>query len=226
MIIQGHQTDLAVHAAEIIASRARDNVLKKGQATIGVVGGRSVAEIFKKLKNEDFPISRCHILLLDERLVPPSDPESNFKLASEALGPAANKCLHSFCSNPVQPQQNLQAYNEILRTYGNQIDIVLVSSGEDGHIASLFPGHKALTASKPEFVLLDDAPKPPPARMTATPALISTSQTGLILFFGTGKQDALAKFFDPAVETRTCPAKLISSIPENFLLTDLNITHS
>jgi len=226
MIIQGPKGELTDRATSIIATHLRAIVAKRGQAIIGVVGGRSVADIFRQLGQQDLPWAQVYFLLLDERLVPPNHHESNYRLVREALGPHASANFASFCTDPINPRGNLSSYNELLARLGGTIDIALVSGGEDGHIASLFPLRGELKHSKPEFILVTDAPKPPPDRMSASPVLISKASVGLLLLIGASKQQALANFLDQKTTVEECPAKLIAQLPENYLLTDLNLTTS
>ena len=54
-------------------------------ATLAVSGGTSPAWMFERLGASDLPWHRIHLFFVDERVVPPSDPASNFKLANEHL---------------------------------------------------------------------------------------------------------------------------------------------
>jgi 6-phosphogluconolactonase len=72
------------------------------------------------------------------------------------------------------------------------LDIVLLGIGEDGHTASLFPGHPALNASG-LTVGIRDSPKPPPQRVTLTLNALQSARRVIILATGAGKADAVAK---------------------------------
>ena len=72
------------------------------------------------------------------------------------------------------------------------LDVVVLGVGEDGHTASLFPGHPALEA--PGLAVgIRDSPKPPPQRVTLTLNALRTARRVIILATGAGKADAVAK---------------------------------
>jgi 6-phosphogluconolactonase len=223
MIVQADAVQITKEVAAIMTEAAKRFIEMNGRVVIGIVGGRSVAPIYAMFGQASLSWPQVHILLLDERLVPPDHPDSNFRLAFEALGSPAASRLVSFCTDSVNPKKNLQNYNEYLAGLGGRIDIILVSSGEDGHIASLFPGHPGLAQKQQGFILIADAPKPPPERMSAGIALLHQARLGLILFMGPAKKTALAHFFDTAQQEHDCPAKIIATLPTFHVFTDLQI---
>ncbi len=155
-------------AAEII-SRSISRMLKKQKIVVfGIVGGKSVSGIFKRLKTANISWQRTHIFMLDERIVPLDDPLSNFKLAEEhfisdllinkRLSP---ENLHPFAINISKPGSAISDYEATLQSYGGVHDIVLLSSGEDGHIAGLYPKHHSVRDQSPSYIIFDDSPNPP-----------------------------------------------------------------
>jgi 6-phosphogluconolactonase len=72
-------------------------------------------------------------------------------------------------------------------------DLVLLGLGEDGHTASLFPGHDwGIHADSPDVLAVTDAPKPPPERVSLSAHRLSNAQQVLFLVEGAGKRDAVA----------------------------------
>lgn len=226
MILRGKRAQLDAKAAWILAEAIQTLQKTKSMVIVAVPGGRSVHGILQKLAEDDLDWHRVHLFMVDERLVPIDHPDSNFRLVAESLGervPAAS--LHPFIYDAAAEDNGVGKYERQLAQLGGRFDVVLVSSGEDGHIASIFPNQQSpvVDAGARKFVLLDDAPKPPLRRMSATPALIATAQVGLLLFFGAGKRQALTNFLNPKLSVSECPAKLIRTLPEHYILTDLEV---
>ena len=224
MIIKGEREKLIKKAASLISERALQLLKSKQHVVIAVPGGSSVAAVYRELSELKMPWNQIHLFLVDERLVPADHPESNVKLIRENMGTGLpSQLIHPFDSSLQSAEQALVKYQKELDLCGGKLDIVLLSSGEDGHIASLFPRHPLLYEMQKRFCLLDDSPKPPPERMTASPGLIETADTGILLFFGKGKAQALQRYFDPQLSCIDCPAKIITKIPHYYLLTDQEV---
>jgi 6-phosphogluconolactonase len=75
----------------------------------------------------------------------------------------------------------------------DRIDVVLSGVGEDGHIASLFPGRSELLQGDDEAAALPvrDSPKPPPERVTLTLPVLNRADHSWLLAVGEGKAEAL-----------------------------------
>lgn len=220
--------ELESRAGDIISQSA--NGLLKGQKTVvlGIPGGRSVSGIFRRLRGKSIPWGKIHVFMVDERLVPLDDPQSNFKLAREHLIdelltrgilPSAN--VHPFVVDESRPDFGLSNYlNELLR-HGGIYDIVLLSSGEDGHVAALYPEHHSINDESRAYIVFHDSPKPPKDRMSISRKLLTKSRIAILLFEGEIKRAAYAKFQDKLTDFKLCPAKLVLSIRDSYVLTDL-----
>jgi 6-phosphogluconolactonase len=219
--------ELAEAAAAALA-RSVDRVLEqRDRCVLGVPGGRSAGAVFTALRDRPVPWERVHVFMADERLVPIESPDSNFSVVGAALIdplraagrlPAGN--VHPFVTDPAQPDGGVAAYSRLLARHGGRYDVVLLSAGEDGHVASLFPRHRLLEAKSPH-VLVEDAPKPPPRRMSMSLALLRTAAAGVLVFAGEGKRMAYRAFSDPAAEVAACPAVAVKGLSEAYVLTDL-----
>jgi 6-phosphogluconolactonase len=81
-------------------------------------------------------------------------------------------------------------------------DVVLLGMGEDGHTASLFPGHDWGDApGSPDVLAVHDAPKPPPERVSLSAARLSRSAKVWFVVTGSGKCDALLRWKTGAMLT-------------------------
>jgi 6-phosphogluconolactonase len=136
---------LAAHAARWLAKLAN---AKAGPFTVALSGGSTPRLMYEKLAGEDFPWERTHWFWGDERFVPPDDPQSNYRMAREAMlwrAPAAN--IHPIPTIGVAPEEAAAQYERELRAFQTQdplFDVTLLGLGADGHTASLFPGSPAL----------------------------------------------------------------------------------
>lgn len=205
----------------------RQALSERGAVNLAVVGGRSVALIFDALRDEDVDWSRVHLFLADERLVPDDHAESNFRLLRDHLvaplvrsGRMAPGNAHPFPFDPGSPDFGTAAYGRVLEEHGSRFDIVLLSAGEDGHVASLFPHHGAVAGKELGFLVLHDAPKPPPGRMTASVPLLLSASRAILVFAGESKRDAYEMFRSPG-STQECPARLVHAIAEACVFTAL-----
>jgi len=221
MIIEGNRQTLEQRAARLLAEGLNQRLGTRPQASFGVVGGRSVGGILELLGRQQVEWGRVHLFMADERLVALDHPDSNYRLVhprvSSYMVPGN---LHPFVCRPGEERSALRGYREELERAGGRLDAVLLSSGEDGHIASLFPEHETVDSPEDFFITTSTAPKPPPLRMSAAPKLLAGASTAVLLFFGAGKQQALIDFMDDAVPLRRCPAKIVKAIDRHFILTD------
>jgi 6-phosphogluconolactonase len=156
-------------------------------ASSGVLaGGRTPLPLYRALRGLRF---RTTLVLSDERWLPPGDPGTNLAQVAEALGPQADHLLpFSLGLPPEEAQKRMEAGLEGLLPLG----FALLGVGEDGHTASLFPGHPALES--PRLVeVVQDSPKPPPLRLTLTPKALATAEEVLFLALGGAKREAVRR---------------------------------
>ena len=100
-------------------------------------------------------------------------------------------------------------------------DIVFVSAGEDGHIASLYPNHSSISDSSDHYIFVDNSPKPPAKRMSASKNMILRSKIGIVLFYGGIKKEAYLNLLNKELDYTNCPAKLISELSESYIITNI-----
>lgn len=228
-IVEKDQDRLLLRAAEHLCEKLREALAAKKQVNLAVPGGRNVAKIFQKMQGEDIDWQRVHFFIIDERLVPIDHPDSNYKLLLDHfIDPLARanrippNNAHPFILDASSRDRGAKRYEEVLAKHGFRYDIILLSSGEDGHVGALYPNHHSIANKHHGFIVMDNSPKPPPERMTSSLSLMQTADIALILFVGEAKREAYAKFNNAALVVADCPAKLVLTLNDATVFTDLN----
>lgn len=213
--------ELARAAAALFAERAAGAVSARGRFTAALSGGRTPEAYYALLAKAPFasqiPWDRVYLFWGDERCVPPSHKESNFRLARERLLdhvsiPPAN--VHRI-RGEMDPVEAAALYEGELREFFGQhgetcpaFDFVLLGLGEDGHTASLFPGSPAIRESlrqvSAQFV---DAHKG--WRITLTPPAINAARLAAFVVAGKGKAAAVRDVLKGPFRPGTLPAQAI-----------------
>lgn len=83
-------------------------------------------------------------------------------------------------------------------------DLILLGAGPDGHTASLFPGHGLLREDGAWVAAIEDAPKPPPRRITLTLPVLTHANHVVFVATGEGKREMLKKVFEMPEEGLPC----------------------
>jgi len=178
--------DVAVTAATEIASLIAD-----GARTLVLAGGNTPRRCYELLSNLDVEWGRVTVLFGDERCVRPDHPDSNYRMAREALlDRVAPATVHRMPAE-LGPDEAAGLYSHVVASLA-PLDIVVLGIGEDGHTASLFPGHPDLQA-KGWVIGIRDSPKPPPQRVTLTVSTLRGARRVLSRATGAGKGGAVAK---------------------------------
>lgn len=187
--------DYAAAAADEIA-RAIEKVTEGGgRCRVALAGGGTPRPIYEKLAAP--PLAgridwdRVEILWGDERCVPPDDPQSNYRMARQALVdhvavPAAQ--VHRI-EGERPPAEAARAYAEVLGEA--PIDVLLLGMGGDGHTASLFPDTPEPPADAP--VVATHSPAGPRDRVSLSFSAINRSAAVFFLVAGAGKAERLAE---------------------------------
>jgi 6-phosphogluconolactonase len=214
--------------ADLFVQKIQGLLQKQKQINIAICGGRSVSGIFSALKNKRIQWKKIHIFMVDERLVPITDRESNYKLARDSFideliqkKMLLEENMHPFIYTPNTPDLGIQAYAELLERQGGIFDIALISSGEDGHIGALYPKHHSIKDKSEFFIAMHDSPKPPKDRMSMSKALFLKSKIVIALFLGDEKKAALEKCRTSTTKYDDCPVKLIEEIADGYIITDI-----
>ncbi len=156
-----------------------------------LTGGTTPRQMYGLLAGMPVEWGRVTLLFGDERCVPPNDPESNYRMAREALLSRVDAGAVLRIPGELGAEAAAAIYDAAVGRM-QPLDLVLLGIGEDGHCASLFPGHPALSATG-WAVAVHDAPKPPPDRVSLTLGCLRNARRVIFLVTGAGKADAFRK---------------------------------
>jgi 6-phosphogluconolactonase len=129
----------------------------------------------------------------DERCLPVDDPARNSRMAGEAWLDHVFIPTVQFHAIPAElgAVRAAQLYGKTIHAVG-EFDLVFLRLGEEGHTASLFPGHEWGTAPQsPDALAVFDSPKPPPQRVSLSAARLSRAWQVLFLVSGEAKHKAV-----------------------------------
>ncbi|KAI9384176.1 hypothetical protein POPTR_012G020100v4 [Populus trichocarpa] len=151
--------------------------------------------------------SKWHVFWVDERLVPKDHPDSNYKLAFDgflSMGAVDDykTCLKHLVHTGVIEKSSVSGFPKF--------DLMLISMGPDGHVASLFPGHSLLKENQKWVTHITDSPKPPPKRSTFTFPVINSSSYIALLVCGAGKADVLQSAVGNGKNSDMLPVQTVS----------------
>jgi 6-phosphogluconolactonase len=183
---------LAREGADWVARALRESVAGGRRASLALSGGSTPGPVYRELAKQDVPWEQVDFYFVDERFVPPDHPESNYLLAEEALFKPLGVPPHRVFRMQGERVDREQAARDYERQLPAVLDVVVLGMGEDGHTASLFPGHTALQ-EKERRVLVVVGPKPPPWRMTLTLPVLRSARKVLGLVSGAGKRDMVRR---------------------------------
>lgn len=192
---------------EVAATLVSEALRRVGPgARLGIPGGSALG-VLRLVREALAPElwSSLRLTWVDERLVPVNDAASN---RGDALrGAALLKTQPVALELPlVLDGENAgkaveRVTAQFVRDFDGALDVALLGLGEDGHIASLFPGHVAL-GSDASVIAITDSPKPPSGRVTLSMAVLARAGLErIIVAMGSGKRDALSRLLagDPTI---------------------------
>ncbi|XP_054796280.1 probable 6-phosphogluconolactonase 4, chloroplastic [Prosopis cineraria] len=221
---------LAVSLANYIADLSNKFTKEKGSFTVVLSGGTLIDNIRKLVEPplvNSIDWSKWHVFWLDERVVPKTHEDSNYKLAYDG-----------FLSKVPIPSGNVYAINDTLPAEGAaddyeaclrrlvesnvlavssssgfpKFDLMLLGMGPDGHVASLFPGHPLVRENQRWVTFIKDSPKPPPERITFTFPVINSSDyiAMVVTSTGAGEEHAVHTALRATENSDKLPVELVS----------------
>jgi 6-phosphogluconolactonase len=221
---------IARRAAQKFVEAAAAAVIEKGSFSVALAGGSTPKALYALLVNDpslraQVPWDKMQVFFGDERHVGPRDPDSNFRMATEAMiskSPLKPAQVTRIKGEYPDAKQAAREYEQAIRSHFKlpggkfpRFDLVLLGMGSEGHTLSLFPGTKALHEKKRIAVsnwvgkLLSD-------RITLTAPAINHAARVIFMVTGADKAPALTAVLERVYEPDQLPAQLIQ--PENGTL--------
>lgn len=209
----------AAYATECYNAAISDH----GYFAVALSGGSTPRALFELLavpeNAQHIGWSKVHVFWGDERTVPPDHPDSNYRMAKEALLdfvalPASN--VHRI-SGELEPVRAAAEYEQTLRSFfakragKTRFDLILLGMGDDGHTASLFPDTEALNETE-RLVVANHVPKLDTWRITLTAPIINAAAHVAFLVAGAGKAAVLKRVLQGPRQPHKLPSQLIQPV--------------
>lgn len=219
---------LLTHLVDVQSHRSPVHVVLTG----GTVGIATLAAVAASPVRDAVDWSGVHLWWGDERFLADGDPDRNETQARgaliDALGdalPAANVHAMPARSDDVPtPEASAEAYAAELAAAGSPaFDVLMLGMGPDGHVASLFPGHEALTVTGRPTIGVHGSPKPPPERVSLTYDAIRGAREVWVVAAGSEKAAAVASALRGA-PVETTPAAGALGTERTLWLVDVAAT--
>jgi 6-phosphogluconolactonase len=222
MSVRWHALPDATAAAEACAHHVT-NLLEEvlsGQefVTFAVSGGSTPKVLFEKLATAKIRWNHVHLFWVDERMVPPTDPASNYKLADDYLIKPAHipqRQVHRICGEMAPKAAAARYVEEIREFFGLEegemprFDVVHRGMGPDAHSASLFPG-EPLIDDREGIAAAVFVPKFNQWRVTLLPGALLAAKHNVFLVTGADKAEAVRAVFKEEYDPKQYPAQIAS----------------
>ena len=188
--------------ADDLIRAAADTILQRASAadavSIGLSGGNTPKPLYKLLgispQRETLAKTRVTWVVVDERCVPITDPQSNAGMIEQTLFANGMSRSHQFLRYRTEfddPARSAVEFERVWRDLSlNQLDVIILGFGEDGHTASLFPGTPVVNindrVAHEVFV-----PRLNSWRVTLTMPIIRAAKLRIVLAAGVSKRDII-----------------------------------
>ena len=225
-------SELARSAAEHFIARTNEAIDRKGFATVALSGGSTPKSLYELLADESFrdrvQWSKIHFFWSDERHVPPDHPESNYRMAHEAMLSHINippNNIHRVQSENPDASAAASEYQQTIAQVTKQslpeLDLILLGLGPDGHTASIFPGSEVLHETE-RLVSAPWVEKFKSYRITMTLPLINNGASIVFLVSGAEKSQIVKEVLEGS---KKYPAQYVQPVHGELLWLLATDTH-
>jgi len=187
---------LVAALADALCAEAAAAIAARGEFHLVLAGGSTPRALYRALADRNAGDARWQLWYGDERCLPADHPERNSVMAEAAWLSVSRIPPENRRPIPAElgAAEAAARYAGWLKAVAD-FDVVLLGMGEDGHTASLFPGHDWGDApDSPDVLAVFDAPKPPPERVSLSSARLNRSRRVWFVVTGSGKREALLQW--------------------------------
>jgi 6-phosphogluconolactonase len=222
---------IAKRVAQMVVEIATKAVSEKGSFDFVLSGGSTPKTLYSLLVNDpalhtQLPWDKMHVFFGDERHVGPDDAQSNYRMAAEAMirkSPLKPEQVFRVRGEYPEAEVAAKEYEQTIRAQYElgegqfpRFDIILLGMGSEGHVASLFPGTKALHENR-RIAVHNWVGKVLMDRITLTAPAINNAANVICMVTGAEKAPALAAVLEHVYEPEQLPAQLIQPTNGNVL---------
>ena len=210
--------DVARDCSDFVLQTLAGALANAPLATLAISGGSSPKLLFADMARAAFDWSRVHIFWVDERCVPPTDSQSNFKLANDALLQPAKipqQNIHRVYGE-LAPEEGAARYvAEIKAFFGTSggplpaFDVLHRGMGPDAHTASLFPG-EPLIANRDGIAAHVWVQKMKMDRVTLLPGVLLAAKRTVLQVSGDEKAEAVRQVLTEPEDFFRYPCQIAS----------------
>lgn len=214
--------ELFAAAAEEVVRLANESVTARGRFTIALSGGSTPKSLYNLLATNartTLPWDKMFFFWGDERHVPPTDPDSNYQMANEAMlskvpVPPGN-VFRPAAENPdaavvaKEYESTLRKFFQLEPGQFPKFDLILLGMGPDGHTASLFPGTAGLQ-EKSRLVIANWVEKLKTHRLSLTFPVLNAARCVAFLVSGTDKAPVLKAVLEGTGSGESYPAAMVN----------------
>ncbi len=189
-INQWHEFDTASQVADAVCEQillcAEQAISERGCFKIVLAGGSTPEKIYQQLVNANTDWSKWMIYYGDERCLPADDKERNSTMANHAFLTKVRIPLNNMFTMPAElGAEKAAAEYRLVIDAVEKFDLVLLGMGEDGHTASLFPGHQHNEEESVHEVY--NSPKPPSERISLSANTLANTHKLIFIVTGASK---------------------------------------
>jgi 6-phosphogluconolactonase len=216
-------TAVAEAAAQLFTDAITKAVQTRDLARVAISGGTTPKAMFQLLADpaqpflKSIPWDKLYLYWVDERSVPPDQPDSNYRMTNEAmLSKVPLPATRIFrMEGELDPEIAAARYESTIRNSFKlegaetpTFDLILLGMGDDGHTASLFPHTEALD-NLTNIAIANHVPQKDTWRITLTWPVINQGREVAFLIEGAAKAQVLHDVFLGPYQPETFPSQLI-----------------